>query len=249
MMTMAAEITHPRFQSGSRVRSTKVVYATLFLIVTSGLFFALSTEYSIHLVSTRRFRLAETIEEYFPLVQSLFFFAQLSVILFFFRPVTQISDYLAVRRTDRSVFRIIWLGLLAGVTALVATLPSFIGHRGSSGMVMLLIDHLSIGAALGFVLLLVVLLPLAQAIFFNGILLRQLLESISVVSALIISTLVLMLSWPALYSWPAFYLIAGAALGLATGIVFSQTKSVLACAVANASFTVGAIMLQLWRMA
>jgi membrane protease YdiL (CAAX protease family) len=98
------------------------------------------------------------------------------------------------------------------------------------------------------VLLIVVLLPIAQALFFNGILLRQLLESISVVSALIVSTLVLMLSWPALNSWPAFYLIAGAALGLATGIVFWQTKSVLACAVANASFTIGAVVLQLWRM-
>ena len=75
-----------------------------------------------------------------------------------------------------------------------------------------------------------------------------LLENISVVSAFIVSTLVLMLSWPGLNSWPAFYLIAGAALGLATGIVFWQTKSVLACAVANASFTVGAIALQLWRL-
>jgi membrane protease YdiL (CAAX protease family) len=247
-MTMTADISHPKFESGSRIRLTKVVYATLFLLVTSGLFFVLSMEYSIHLVSTKRFRLAETIVEYFALGQPLFFFAQLSIILFFLRPAAQISDYLAVRRPDRSVFRNIWLGLLAGVTALVATLPSSIGHREPSGMVMFLLDHLSIGAALGFVLLLVVLLPFAQAIFFNGILLRQLLESISPISALIVSTLVLMLSWPGLNSWPAFYLIAGASLGLATGIVFWRTKSVLACAIANASFTAGAIVLQLWRM-
>ena len=245
---MMADITSPKLESGSRVTLTRVVYAALFLIATSGLFYALSTEYSIHLVSTKRFRLAETVEEYFALGQSLFFFAQLLIILFFFRPVTQISDSLAGRRSDRSVFRNILLGVLAGVTALVATLPSFIGHRGSSGLVMFLVDHLSIGASLGCVLLLVVLLPFAQAIFFNGILLRQLLESISVGSALIVSTLVLMLSWPALNSWPAFYLIASAALGLATGIVFWRTKSVLACAIANASFTVGAIMLQLWRL-
>jgi membrane protease YdiL (CAAX protease family) len=245
---MATELTQPAVESDSRVRLTKVVYATLFLIVTSGLFFALSMEYSIHLVSTKRFRLGETIVEYFALGQPLFFFAQLSIILFFFRPISQISDYHAIRRPDRSMFRNIWLGLLAGVTALVATLPSFVGHREPSGMVMLLVDHLSIGAALGFVLLLVVLLPFAQALFVNGILLRQLLENISVVSALIVSTLVLMLSWPGLNSWPAFYLIAGAALGLATGIVFWQTKSVLACAVAHSSFTVGAIALQLWRL-
>jgi len=245
---MATDFTQLAVESDSRVRLTKVVYATLFLLVTSGLFFALSMEYSIHLVHTKQFRLAETVEEYFALVQSLFFFAQLSIILFLFRPVTQISDYLTVRRPDRPAFRNIWLGLLAGVIALVATLPSFIGHREPSGMVMLLVDHLSIGAALGFVLLLVVLLPFAQAIFFNGVLLRQLLENISVVSALIVSTLVLVLSWPGLNSWPAFYLIAGPALGLATGIVFWRTKSVLACAVANASFTVGAVAFQLWRL-
>ncbi len=57
-MTMSADIARPKFESDSRVRSTKVVYAALFLIVTSGLFYALSTEYSIHLVSTKRFSLA-----------------------------------------------------------------------------------------------------------------------------------------------------------------------------------------------
>jgi membrane protease YdiL (CAAX protease family) len=127
-----------------------------------------------------------TAEEYFPLVRSLFFLAQLSIIFFFLRPVTQVSKYLAVRRPDRSVFRNIWIGLVAGGTALVTTLPSFIGPYGPSGMVMLLVNHLSIGAALGFVLLLVVLLPFAQAIFFNGILFKQLLESISVISVLIV---------------------------------------------------------------
>ena len=245
---MAADLTQPALDLGSRVRLTKLIYAALFLIATSGLFYILMTDYDVHLVRTKQFALAFAVEEYFAPAESLFFFLQLLLILFFFHPLGLIFDFKAVRGPNRSVFKNVCLGLFAGLTALLATLPSFIGNHEPSGIVMFLADHLSIGSALGLVLLLVFLLPFAEAIFFNGILLRQLMESISVVSALIVSTLVLMLSWPAFNSWPAFHLIAGVTLGLATGIVFCRTKSVLACAVANASFTVGAIMLQLWRL-
>jgi membrane protease YdiL (CAAX protease family) len=245
---MATDLTHPALESGSRIRLTKLVYAALFLIATSALFFFLTTGYSLHLVRTKRFPLAFTLQEYLAPAQSLFFFVQLLAILLFFYPLRLMFDYRTVRHPNRFVVRNIFLGLFAGLTALLATLPSFIGNHGQPGIVMFLVDHLSIRTAIGLVLLLVFLLPFAEAIFFYGILLTQLLESISVVSALFVSTLLFMLSGPAFDSWPAFNFLGGATLGLATGIVFCRTKSVLACAVANASFTVGAIILQLWRL-
>lgn len=245
---MAADLTQPALELGSRVKLTKLAYATLFLIATSVLFYFLTPDYEAHLVHTGQFALLRTVEEYLPPAQSLFFFVQLVLILLFFHPLGLMTDFRTLQRPNRSVFRNISLGLLAGSTPLLATLPTFFGNHGPSEIVMFLANHLYNGSVIGLVLLLVFLLPFAEAIFFYGILLRSLLESISVVSALIFSTLVFMLSWPTFISWPTFNLITGATLGLATGIVFRRTKSVLACAIANASFTAGAIMLQLWRL-
>jgi membrane protease YdiL (CAAX protease family) len=245
---MTADPIQPAVESGSQARLTRLVYAVVFLIATSILFYFLTTDYDAHLVRTKQFALSRTVEEYFAPAESLFFFLQLVLVLFFSRPFGLISDLRRLRRPNQAMFRNIYLGLFAGVSALLATLPSFIGNHEPSGIVKFLADHFSTGSALGLLLLLAILLPLAEAIFFNGILLGQLLESISLVSAIVVSTLVLMLSWPAFDSWPTYNLVAGASLGLATGIAFCRTKSVLACAITHASFTVGTIMLQLWRL-
>jgi membrane protease YdiL (CAAX protease family) len=232
---MATELARP-MESGSRAL-TKLVYAGLFLIVTSGSFYVLLTDYDLHLVATKRFSLARTVEENFSPAQSLFFVVQLLVLLVFFR---RQFDFRGAP-LNRSV-RNILLGVSTGLVALLATLPRFLGSHRPSGAVMFLANHFYSVSGLGLALLLVFLVPVAAEIFFRGIFLRQLLENISVVSALIVSTLLFLLSWP------AFNLIAAAALGLAAGILFYRTRSVLACVIANASFTIGAIVLQISRL-
>jgi membrane protease YdiL (CAAX protease family) len=241
-VTMAVNTAQTGVELSSRVKSTRLVYAALLLIATSASFYFLVANYSMHLMTRSQFALARTVEEYLPPARLFFFFVQLLVILFFFRPLGMMSDFGAVRRPAWLAFGKICLGLCVGFAALLVTAPTLIGIHRTSGIVMFLADHLSTVGGVGLMLLLVLLLPFLQAVFFQGILLRQLLESISVFSALIVSTLVFMLSWP------AFNMIAGAALGLAAGIVFWRTKSVFACAVANAFFTAGVIMLQLWRL-
>jgi hypothetical protein len=76
-MTMAADLTHPTIESGSCARLAKLIYASLFLIATSGLFYVLMTNYDVHLVRVKQFELASTVEENLALAESLFFFIQL----------------------------------------------------------------------------------------------------------------------------------------------------------------------------
>ena len=243
MVTVATGLAQPALESGSRAQLTKVVYAALFLIATTVSSYFLMTDYDLHLVHTKQFGLERTVTEYLPLAASLFCLVQLSVILSFFRSPGQMFDFrVDVPSLSRSVFGNVRLGFFAGLVALLATLPTFLGNHRPSDAVMFLANHFYSASGLGLLLLQVLLIPVAAEIFFHGILLRQLLESISVVSSLIVSTLLFTLSWL------AFNLIAAAALGLAAGVVFYRTRSVLACVVANVSFTVSAIMLQISRL-
>lgn len=231
-----------RMDLSSRVKLTRLVYATLILIATSGLFYFLVTNYSMRLMSSHRYSRAQIMEEYFPPAQFLFLGVQLLVILVYLRPFRTTSDFRAEWCPIGRVFGSIWVGLFAGVAALLLTSPTAFGIHRPSGIVIFLANHMLTASGAGMLLLLVFVLPLLEAIFFQGVLLRQLLQGISVTSALLVSTLAFMISWPN-FNW-----IAAAAISLATGIVFLRTKTILACAVSYASFTIGAIIVQLWRL-
>ena len=239
---MPLDISQARMDLSSRVKLTKLVYATLILVATSGLFYFIVTSYSMRLMSGHRYSRAQNIEEYFPPAQFLFLGVQLLVVLIYLRPFRTTSDFRAVWCPIRQVFGSIWVGLFAGVAALLLTSPTAFGFQRPSGIVTFLANHMLTASGLGVLLLLIFVLPLVEAIFFQGVLLRQLLEGISVTSALLVSTLVF------IFSWPNFNFIAAAAIGLATGIVYLRTRTILACAVSYASFTIGAIIVQVWRL-
>src|SRR5260370_9487334 len=192
----------------------------------------------MQLVATNRFSLARTVEEDFSPAQSCFALLQLLILLVVFNP--HISQMFSFRGVPRIAGHIL-LGISVGVIALAARFPSFLGSQGS-GNALFLANHFYSMSGLGLAVLLVFLLPITAEIVFRGIFLRELLQNISAVSAVIVSTLLFVLSWP------AFNLIAGAALGLVAGILFYRTRSVLACVVANATFTVGAIVFQISRL-
>jgi membrane protease YdiL (CAAX protease family) len=240
---MATDLIQPAVEPRSRAMLTKLVYAALFLIATSGLPLVLMTSYYAHLVHTNQFGVLRTVEEDSPLAQSLFSLLQFSAVLVFLHSlVRQMFDLRGVLPLNRSV-RNILLGVSTGLVALLVTgFPNFLGNRQPSETVTFLANHFYSASGLGLALALVLVLPVASEIVFRGIFLRQLLENISAVSAVIVSTLLFLLSWP------VFNLIAAAALGLAAGILFYRTRSVLACVVANASFTLGAIVLQISRL-
>jgi membrane protease YdiL (CAAX protease family) len=236
------DIFQAKMDPTSRAKLTRLVYATLLLIATSGLCYFLETGYSMRLMSEHRYSLAQKIEEYFPPSQFLFLGVQLLVVLIYLHPFRTMSDFRAAWCPIGRAFRSIWVGLFAGVATLLLTSPTVFGIHRPSGIVTSLANHMLTASGLGVLLFLVLVLPLLEAIFFQGVLLRQLLEGISVTSALLVSTLVFMISWP------SFNFIAAAAISLATGIVYLRTRTILACAVSYASFTIGAIIVQFWRL-
>jgi membrane protease YdiL (CAAX protease family) len=245
---MATELIQPAVEPHSRAKLTTLVYAALFMIATSGSFYFLTMsvlipDYYRHLVDTDQSGLLRLLERNLPLTQGLFSLIQLTFALAFFRPlVKQMFAFRGVPPLNRSA-RNILLGVSTGLIALLATaFPNLLGNRQPSETVTFLANHFYSVSGLGLALLLVFMLPVTAEIFFRGIFLSQLLENISVVSAIVVSTLLFLLSWP------AFNLIAAAALGLAAGILFYRTRSMLACVVANVSFTVGIITLQISRL-
>ncbi|MFZ0212235.1 MAG: CPBP family intramembrane glutamic endopeptidase [Candidatus Acidiferrales bacterium] len=223
-----------------------LVYAALFLILTSASFLVLSASYDRHLVLTRQYDRLRVVTEYSDALQPLFCSFQLLIILFFFRPFRRVFDldHELPGGTKRSVIGNVSLGFLSGLIALLAVFPTF--FLGSAYQpapaVGFLFDNFDRSSGVGMLLLLIFVLPGLSEAFFRGVLLRLLLENLSSVSAVIISVLLFML-W-----WPTYSLIAGVVFGSVAGLLFYRTRSVLACVVANSFFTAGFIALQLWRL-
>jgi membrane protease YdiL (CAAX protease family) len=190
---MATGIAQSALESGSRAQLTRLVYSALFLIATSVLFYVLALGFLIpdyyRNLTTRRFGLLLTVEAYLPLTQSLYFLIQmLLALILFFRPLKQLFDVRALLPLNRSASRAILFGVFTGLITLLATLPVFVRDRPSESVVFVA-NHFYSGSGLVLALMLVFLLPVAMEILFHGILLRLLLENISVVAALIVSTL------------------------------------------------------------
>lgn len=242
MVTMTPEAAQQNAGHSARLHLTKLVYAVLFLILTGASFFVFSGMYYRHLAMTEQNRSLWLVNQYSPLAQSVFYLLQLLVLLYFFRPLRQIlAPPTAPDLPRRFVYRDIGIGFSAGLVALGAALPGFLGaHHQSSVTVAFLTQHFD-GIGVAFLLLIVFLLPWVSEVFFRGVVLRLLLENVSVGAALIVSILLFTLSWP------VFNLFAAFVLGLAASILFYRTRSVLSCVVANFCFTVGAIALQFWR--
>jgi len=242
MTTEAAQVsTH-----GSRRQLTMLVYAVLFLILTSVSFLALSASYNRHLVLTRQYDRLRTVSQYSDTLQPLLCSLQLLVVLFFFRPFRHIFDlrHVLPATNKRSVLGNVSLGFLSGLIALLVVFPAFFlgGVYQPTAAVRFFFANFNRSGGVGMLLLLVLVLPVLTEAFFRGVLLRQLLESISTVSAVIISVLLFM------FWWPTYSLVAAVVFGLVVGLLFYRTRSVLACVVANSLFTIGFIALQLWRL-
>jgi membrane protease YdiL (CAAX protease family) len=218
--------------SQSRKDLARLTYAAVFLVVTSVCFVHSRAAYENHLVQTKQYSSVMATAQYSAFIDSLFLLMQLAVLLLFFRPLpTVFASRSSENPTNRPVIARIGLGFLAGLVTFLAG-ASFVGGPQSSTLGTFVANHLFSVSAVVLVVLVVVLLPLASEIFFRGIFFRQLLESMPLAPALILSTA--LFTW----AWPMFNSIAALALGLLSGVLFYRTRSVLACIVANATATI-----------
>lgn|ERR1700691_1380110 len=218
--------------SQSRKDLARLTYAAVFLVVTSVCFINARAAYGHHLVQTKQYSSVMTTAQYSAFIDSLFLLTQLAVLLLFFRPLPKVfASRSAEDSANRPIIGRIGLGFLAGLITFLAG-ASFVGGPQSSTLGTFLANHFFSVSAMMLVVLVVVLLPVASEIFFRGIFFRQLLESMPLIPALILSTA--LFTW----AWPMFNSIAAIALGLLTGVLYYRTRSILACIVANATATV-----------
>jgi membrane protease YdiL (CAAX protease family) len=239
---MAIEAAHPIVENNARSNLTKLVYAVLFLVLTDVCFIILSGKYIHHLVTTGQYRLVWLAGEDAPLAQGLYYFLQLVILLSFFRPFRQIWR----RPTDprlaaTSVYKRVTIGIIAALVALGATVPLYLGMQEQTPTALNFLAKHFDAVGVAYLLLVILVLPLLTELFFRRILLGTLMESISVVAALIVSILLFAVSWP------VYSLLIALVFGLVVSLLFWKTRSVLSCAVANSCFMLGTILLQLWQ--
>lgn len=241
-MTMTTQTIQTE-NNGSRRPLTILIYAVLFIILTSACFLFLSANYDRHLVLTKQFDRLRTTTEYSGLLQALFCGFQLLIIVFFFHPLRRRADaFRPLSGSKHSVLVRVSLGLLSGFLALLVLFPAFLAGRQEPTLVVsFLLDHFGKSSDVLMLLILVLVLPLLSEVFFRGILLKQLMESVSTILAVILSVILFM------FWWPVGGFVSAGVFGLAAGLLFYWTRSILACVAANFLFTIGLMALQIWR--
>jgi membrane protease YdiL (CAAX protease family) len=219
----------PILGSQSRRNLGRLTYSAVFLVVTSVCFVHARAAYENHLVQTKQYHSVMTTVQYSAFIDSLFLLVQLAVLLLFFRPLpTVFASRPSEDSANRPIIAHIGLGFLAGIITFLAG-ASFVGGPQSSMLGTFLANQFYSVSAVMLVVLVVVLVPVASELFFRGIFFRQLLESMPLTPALILSTA--LFTW----AWPMFNSIAAIALGLLTGLLYYRTRSLLACIVAHAT--------------
>jgi|SRR5579859_5488453 len=231
-----AENAQPIHGLEQRRRTAGIIYAAMFLAVTTGCFMLLFPLFDSHLVRSHKFGLLRNLDEYSPFSESLFCTIQLFVILFFFRPaknalLQHVSGNLPRHRAVANIH----LGLITGIITFLAVSPALFWEPTPSALAAFFLDHLITIPGTSFIAILVILLPILSEAFFRAVFLARLLESTTFIPSLIISTL--LFAW----TWQVFNPIVTIILGLACGILFFRTRSLVACIVANGVLTLSCL--------
>ncbi len=215
----------------TRRHLTKLVYAAVFLLVTGYTFVVGLGAYYGHLIRAQRTGLVSFLAAHGQFIDSTFFFAQLALILPFFRPLPNLFVGSSNSAASESKLpKNIALGLLTG-SAVFILFAGFPGSRASS-LVDFLVSNFYSPWPLVAAILLFLLLPAFSEIFFRGVMFARLTEEISPLPALILSSLLFA------YMWPVFSFPVGVALGCLSCMLFHRTRSLLACVVANSTATI-----------
>jgi membrane protease YdiL (CAAX protease family) len=222
---------------------TSVVYVVLFLVFTTAMYVSLSFGYDRHLINTRQFGWLRTVHGYSVVSDSLFYALQLVIALSFFRPL---SGVFAGERKEHwaaglHILKHILWGISGGILALAIGALVLLRSDSYQGLGAFLANHAYNLSGVLLVVLLIFFLPIASEGFFRGVLLRRMLQSVSGPAAVVLAALLFA------FLWPTFTLVPGLAIGLVSGILFCRTKSLLPCIVANSVFTIGGIILLMWR--
>ncbi len=217
----------------NRAELSGSIYTILFLLVTS---YGLDRAFAVYLnrlVHVHQISRWTFLVQYVDSGMAVIFLAELIVVVCCYRlgPLRMTLRDMGLTFSVPRLKELLW-GFLAGFFAYAASLPILLRLERHSGLTGLIIGNFYHPAIILVVVLFAILLPVSTEIVFRGIIFKALLESSSVVPAVLLSALAFALVWPIYNS------IIGLLLGIATALLYERFRNVFTAIVANAVLTI-----------
>jgi len=219
-------------------RTAALIYATIFLVLTTTAFTFLSEFFESYLIKTGRFDPLRDFVAYWPFTQSFFCFLQLGAIFFCARTWRErAASKVYLELKEGAVASNVASGALTGLAALLAAAPLLLRGRPTE-LASFFLDHLNPKTAFALLIVLVVFLPIVSEAFFRSIYFAEMVEATTLIPSLLLSAL--LFAW----TWPVFSPLVAMIFGIASALLFYRSRSLLACIVANAFLTLGGAILE-----
>lgn len=170
---------------------------------------------------------------YYVIIPPLFVFLELLVVIWIYRPLRLLLDTrLSVGSRNRDFIRMTLAGICSGLGLFVLFTPLLLRTRADAGLVSLilycrasLLTYISVG-------LIGIALPVSAEIVFKGIVLKTLLDSLTLPWSVLITSVAFAIIWPVFHG---YWLALG--LGAVTCLLYSRYRSLLPPMIAHVTFT------------
>jgi membrane protease YdiL (CAAX protease family) len=218
------------------------IYTILFLVIaTYGLDRGLAV-YLDRLVRAKQISRLTFIVQHVESWMAVVFLAELIIVMGCYRlgPLRMTLRDMGLTVSAPRLKELLW-GFLAGLLAYAASLPILLRLDRHSGVTDLIISDFYHPRIMLVLVLFAILLPISSEIVYRGIIFKALLESSSVVPAVLLSAFAFALVWPFYNS------IIGFLLSLATALLYHRFRNVLPAIVANAVLTIACAATLVYR--
>jgi membrane protease YdiL (CAAX protease family) len=216
---------------------SRMVYAVVFLIVSTAAFVELFMAFDHHLILTNQISRSVNLDEHPDLFAAIFTSLNLFVAIL----IAGVPQDDPVPSPVYSLVSSGAWGVFGASSAFLLAVPFLLLEKHST-VARFLANNLYNFGGLAFLGVTLIALPIASEFFFRRIVFWETLKRTSLVPAVLATVL--------LYGivWPLFSPFAAIAFGLVSCILFYRTRSVFACIVANSFFTLFCAGFLLWRL-
>lgn len=173
------------------------------------------------------------------LIAAAFFVEMFAIDCLYFRTRAPLKRTSTTEFRDGTLITHFLYGVGVGLLASLVAVPTLLLFRLQLNPANIILQCPSCLASMSLFFLYLIGLPITTELFFRGCLLKLLEEHATIGAAILVSALFFAAIWP------LFNPLAGFAVGIASGIIYHRTGSILACTVSNAvvSMCCGAFLL------
>lgn len=237
---MSTSITEQGLSKPRTPWNTKILYATVFLVVGTDFFERFTSRYLDNLVQTNQIGRWTLLVDYADAAKPAFLLLELAAVVCYFG-FEGTRMYSCQLRLEGARLRMAANGVLGGFTVTLLGLPALLRLDSHNGFVSLLASRFFNLRSLIILFLLTLILPVASEIVFRGIIFNALLEGTTLTAAVLASSFLFA------YAWPVYNPITGFLLGLVTAILFYRSKSLVPGLIASMLVTILGLIILVWQ--